>query len=78
MVSVCIAVIRKSPRKWWFYFWLAAVPLIILGAVVEPLIIEPLFFKFTPLADSQPQLAERIEQMTVRAGARFRKAACSK
>jgi Zn-dependent protease with chaperone function len=47
----------------------AAVPLIILGAVVEPLIVEPLFFKFTPLAGSEPQLAASIEQMTIRAGA---------
>ena len=61
-------VIRKSPRRWWLYFWLAAVPLIILGAVAEPLIIEPLFFKFAPLANAEPQLAKRIEQMTIRAG----------
>jgi len=44
------------------------VPLIILGAVVEPLIVEPLFYKFTPLASSQPHLAERIEQVVARAG----------
>ena len=68
MVWILYAVIRKSPRKWWFWFWLAAVPLIILGAVVEPLIIEPLFYKFTPLAQSQPHLAERIEQVVARAG----------
>jgi Zn-dependent protease with chaperone function len=69
VVWILFAVIRRSPRKWWFWFWLAAVPLIILGAVVEPLIIEPQFFKFTPLAETEPQLAARIEQMTVRAGA---------
>ena len=69
MVWILFGVIRKSPRKWWFWFWLAAVPLIILGAVVEPLIVEPLFFKFTPLAASEPLLAANIEQMTVRAGA---------
>jgi STE24 endopeptidase len=68
MVWILFAVIRKSPRKWWFWFWLAAVPLIILGAVVEPLIVEPLFYKFTPLASSQPHLAERIEQVVARAG----------
>jgi Zn-dependent protease with chaperone function len=67
VVWILFAVIRRSPRKWWFWFWLAAVPLIILGAVVEPLIIEPRFFKFTPLAETEPQLAARIEQMTVRA-----------
>jgi len=68
MVWVLFAVIRKSPRKWWFYFWLAAVPLIILGAVIEPLVVEPLFFKFSPLAHTQPRLASKIEQMTIRAG----------
>jgi Zn-dependent protease with chaperone function len=69
LVWILFAVIRKSPRKWWFWFWLAAVPLIVLGAVVEPLIVEPLFFKFTPLASSEPRLAANIEQMTIRAGA---------
>jgi STE24 endopeptidase len=69
MVWILYAVIRKSPRKWWFYFWLAAVPLIILGAVIEPLIVEPLFFRFTPLASTEPVLAANIERMTIRAGA---------
>jgi STE24 endopeptidase len=71
MVWILFAVIRTSPRKWWFYFWLAAVPLIILGAVIEPLIVEPLFYKFTPLASSQPHLAERIEEVVARAGLRI-------
>ncbi len=65
---ILYAVIRKSPQRWWLYFWVAAVPLIILGAVAEPLIIEPLFFKFTPLASSQPHLAQRIESVVKRAG----------
>ena len=69
MVWILFAVIRKSPRKWWFWFWIAAVPLIILGAVIEPVIVEPLFFKFAPLANAQPRLAAGIEQMTIRAGA---------
>jgi len=38
-----------------------------LGAIAEPLV-EPWFYKFTPMAESQPHLAARIEQMTVRAG----------
>jgi len=68
-VWVLFTAIRKSPRKWWFWFWIAAVPLIVLGAVIEPVIVEPLFFKFAPLADAQPRLAASIEQMTARAGA---------
>jgi STE24 endopeptidase len=68
LIWILYAVIRNSPRRWWLYFWVAAVPLIILGAVAEPLIVEPLFFKFTPLATSQPHLAERIESVVKRAG----------
>ena len=69
LVWILFAVLRWSPRRWWFWFWTAAVPLIILGAVVEPLVVEPMFFKFTPLAETQPALAANIQQMTVRAGA---------
>jgi STE24 endopeptidase len=69
IVWILFAVIRKSPRKWWLFFWIAAVPLIILGAVAEPLIVEPLFFKFTRLAAAEPRLAASIEQMTIHAGA---------
>ena len=68
LLWILYTVIRKSARRWWFFFWLAAVPLIILGAVAEPLIVAPLFFKFTPLASSQPHLAERIESVVKRAG----------
>jgi STE24 endopeptidase len=68
VIWILYAVIRKSPRRWWLYFWVIAVPLTVLGAVAEPLILEPLFFKFTPLANSQPHLAERIESVVKRAG----------
>jgi Zn-dependent protease with chaperone function len=67
-IWILYAIIRNSPRRWWLYFWAIAVPLTVLGAVAEPLILEPLFFQFTPLANSQPHLAERIESVVKRAG----------
>ena len=67
VIWILYAAIRESPRRWWLYFWLVSIPLIILGAVAEPLV-EPWFYKYEPLANSQPQLAARIEAMTVRAG----------
>ncbi len=26
LVAILYAVIRRSPRRWWFYFWLASIP----------------------------------------------------
>ena len=60
--------IRWSPRRWWFYFWLVALPFLLLMFFLEPVIIDPLFFKFEPLANSQPQLAADLVKLTYRAG----------
>lgn len=65
---VFYAVVRRSPRRWWFYFWLASLPLVLAFLVVEPYVIEPLFNKFTPLQRTQPILVERIEAMLKHAG----------
>lgn len=61
-------VVRRSPRRWWLYFWLATIPLELLVMFVEPYVIEPLYFKYTPLAQTQPALTARIEQMLDHAG----------
>lgn len=60
--------IRWSPRRWWFYFWLLALPFLLIMFFLEPVIIDPLFFKFEPLAASQPQLAADLAKLTHRAG----------
>jgi STE24 endopeptidase len=61
-------IVRRSPRRWWLYFWVVSIPLVLALIVVEPYVIEPLFYRFTPLARSQPVLTERIEEMLQRAG----------
>jgi STE24 endopeptidase len=60
--------IRKSPRRWWFYTWLVAVPFLIFLIFLAPLIIDPLFNDFEPLDKSNPQLVDAIEQVTKRGG----------
>ena len=62
------AVVRRSPRRWWFYFWLASIPLILSFILIEPYVIEPLFYTFTPLGKTQPALVEKIEAMLDHAG----------
>ncbi len=68
IVWILYAVIRRSPRRWWFYFWLVSVPLTLGMILIEPVVIDPLFFKFTPLEKTQPALSARIELMLHRAG----------
>jgi Zn-dependent protease with chaperone function len=65
---IFFAVVRRSPRRWWFYFWLASIPLVLTLILIEPYVIEPLFYKFTPLQETQPVLVERIEAMLHHAG----------
>ncbi len=60
---VFYTVVRRSPRRWWFYFWLASIPLVLTFILIEPYVIEPLFYRFTPLEKTQPALVERIEAM---------------
>jgi len=61
-------VIRRSPRRWWFYFWLVSIPLIVFAVFIVPLVIDPLFYKFEPLASTQPALTQEIGQVVERAG----------
>ena len=62
------AVIRRSPRRWWLYFWLATLPIIVTVMYLEPMVIEPLFYRFEPLAATHPALVEQLEKLVGRAG----------
>jgi STE24 endopeptidase len=68
LIAILYAVIRKSPRRWWFYFWLASLPIVVCLTFLEPLVINPLFNKFEPLAQKDPALTAALEQMVKRAG----------
>jgi Zn-dependent protease with chaperone function len=68
LVWILYGVIRRSPRRWWFYFWLASIPIVALVLFLQPLIIDPLFFKFKPLADSHPDLTLQVEQVVHHGG----------
>jgi Zn-dependent protease with chaperone function len=43
--------LKKSPRRWWLYTGLAAIPFIVLVVLVQPVWIDPLFNKFGPMKD---------------------------
>ncbi len=68
LIWILYAVIRRSPRRWWLYFWMATLPIIVFLIFLAPLVIDPLFFKFTPLENTQPQLVSEIEKVVKRSG----------
>lgn len=68
LTFILYAVIRKSPRRWWFYFWLVSLPLIAFLIFLQPLVIDPMFHKFEPLTQKDAPLVASLEQMVQRAG----------
>jgi Zn-dependent protease with chaperone function len=68
LIWILYLIIRHSPRRWWFYFWLFTIPVTLAVILLQPLVIDPLFFKFAPLENTRPELTTRIEAMLDRAG----------
>jgi STE24 endopeptidase len=68
LVWILYAVIRKSPRLWWFYFWLISLPILLFFIFISPYVIDPLFNKYEPLAAHAPQLVPELQRITRRAG----------
>jgi STE24 endopeptidase len=65
---ILYSVIRRSPRKWWFYFWAISVPLIVFMSFIEPFVLEPMFFTFAPLQQKDAGLVSELEKVVDRAG----------
>jgi STE24 endopeptidase len=65
---IMTAIIRRSPRRWWFYFWLVSLPMMVFLVFIAPLVIDPLFNQFEPLAKKNPELVQAIERVVVRGG----------
>lgn len=68
LIWVLYLVIRRSPRRWWFYFWLVSLPIGIFLFFIGPWVIDPMFHKFAPLQQKDPALTASLEQMLQHAG----------
>ena len=58
--------LRKSPKRWWLYTGMAAVPLMIFVVFVSPLWIDPLYNDFGPMQDKA--LETKILALAERSG----------
>ena len=61
-------IIRRSPKRWWLWFWLCTIPVIVFGVFISPMWIDPMFNHFSPLRKSDPQLTAQLEQLAQHAG----------
>jgi STE24 endopeptidase len=68
LVWILYTAIRRSPRRWWFYFWTAAVPIVVFLVFLQPVVVDPMFHKFEPLAQKDAPLAAAIEVLVQRTG----------
>lgn len=68
VVAILYAIIRKSPRRWWLYFWLAVLPIAAFLIFLQPIVVDPLFHKFEPLQQKDPQLTAQLEKLAQHAG----------
>src|ERR1700678_661133 len=68
LVGILYRVIRTSPRRWWFYFWLASIPILLIIFFLQPIVIDPMFYTFKPLASAQPELVTEMQKVVHRGG----------
>jgi STE24 endopeptidase len=66
IITLAYGVIERHPRRWGLWLALGTLPLIVAGALIEPVVVDPLFNQFKPLAD-QP-LKQEILALAARAG----------
>jgi len=68
LIWILFAVIRRSPQRWWLYFWIISIPISLAIFFVQPLVIDPMFSKFEPLSAKAPALIPQLERLTIRGG----------
>jgi Zn-dependent protease with chaperone function len=59
--------IRRT-RLWWFWLWVISLPMQVLVVFVLPLVIDPMFNHFEPLAKTNPALVEQLERVVEKTG----------
>jgi STE24 endopeptidase len=68
LVMVLFWVIRKSPKHWWFWFWIPTMAGVLFGVYISPIVVDPMFNKFEPLQQTNPALVAQLEKVVARTG----------
>ncbi|HWR17054.1 MAG TPA: M48 family metallopeptidase [Terriglobales bacterium] len=70
LVEMIYNVIRLEPGVWWLIVWVVYNALAIFFAQIAPVVLFPLFYKFTPLENDE--LSKRLIKLSEKAGTRVR------
>jgi len=60
-------IVKVSPRRFWLWCWIVAVPLSVAGTIGEPLL-EPIYNQFEPLTKNNATLVADLEKVVARTG----------
>ncbi|MGH9532994.1 MAG: M48 family metalloprotease, partial [Terriglobales bacterium] len=69
-VEIVYAIIRNATQYWWVWAWLVFIVLFLFIAQIAPVVLLPIFYKFSPLEDEE--LKQRLLRLSERAGTRVR------
>ncbi len=66
--GIAFWLIQANPNYWWIWLWAFFLAFSLFFMYISPYVIEPLFNKFTPIADEYKELEERIKSMFKKVG----------
>ncbi|KRF43914.1 M48 family metallopeptidase [Paenibacillus sp. Soil787] len=64
IVWIFRGVLKWSPNRWWLWFWLVSIPLILFVTFIQPVVLDPLYHDFQPLQNQE--LKAQILQLAAR------------
>jgi len=67
-IWILYGAIRRAPRRWWFRFWLATVPIVTFMEWINPALITPLFYRLDPLQTEHPKLVAQLQKVGAHGG----------
>jgi STE24 endopeptidase len=70
VVELLYFILRLTPDYWWLVAWTVFLVLFVFFAQIAPVVLFPIFYKFTPLA--REELKDRLMRLSERAGTRVR------
>jgi STE24 endopeptidase len=68
LIALALSIAGRWPRRWWLYAWGVCVAVMVAATYAAPLIFDPLFFNFRPLAETRPDLVRPLQDVAARGG----------